>query len=134
MDFDGGRIQAYGLDTDAYDVLALPLFEDVIPHAALGPAIHAGVDGMPISEAFGQAAPLTAVLGDLEQGVQPVPVVEFYVAALAGKTGSNTLVLRFGDLHADTVSQNYKLVLTRSSRVEGCGLMSFNVDPRVNEP
>jgi len=100
MDFDGGRIQAYGLDTDAYDLLALPLFEDVIPHAALGPAIHAGVDGMPISEAFGQAAPLTAVLGDLEQGVQPVPVVELYVAALAGKTGGNTLVLRFGDLHA----------------------------------
>ena len=69
MDFDGGRIQTHGLDGDAHDLLALQLLADVIQHAVLGPAIHAGVDGMPLSEAFGQSAPLAAVLGDIEQRV-----------------------------------------------------------------
>src|ERR1700690_2739974 len=100
MDLDGGRIQAHRLDADAYDLLALQLLEDLIQHAALGPAIHARVDGMPISEAFGQSAPLTTLLGDIKQGVEQLQVGQLYVAALAGKTGGNTLVLRFGDLHA----------------------------------
>ena len=98
MDFDGGRIQAHGLN--AHNLLALQLFEDLIQHAALGPAVHAGVDGMPISEAFGQSAPLAAVLGNIEQGVQQLQVVELHIAALTGKAGGNTLVLRLGDLHA----------------------------------
>src|SRR3974377_2204408 len=115
MHFDGGRIQAHSLDADAHDLLALQLLEDLIQHAVLGPAVHAGIDGMPISEAFGQAAPLAAVLGDIEQGVQQLQVVQRYVAPLAGKTGGNTLVLRFGDLHARSITQNYRLVLTGPS-------------------
>src|ERR1035438_7908471 len=100
MDFDGGRIQAHGLDANAHDLLALQLLEDPIQHAVLGPAVHAGVDGVPRSEAFGQAAPLAAVLGHIEQGVQQLQVVDLYIAALAGKSGGNMLILRFGDLHA----------------------------------
>ena len=99
MHLDGGRIQAHDLDADAHDLLALQLLEDLIQHPVLGPAIHASVDGMPISKAFGQSAPLAAMLGHIEQGVQQLPVVELYIAALPGKTGGNTLVLRFGDLH-----------------------------------
>jgi hypothetical protein len=98
--FDGSRIQAHGLDADAHDLLALQLLEDLIQHPVLGPAIHASVDGMPISEAFGQSAPLAAVLSDVEQRIQQLQVIQLYVAALTRKTGGNTLVLRFGDLHA----------------------------------
>jgi len=100
MDFDGGGIQAHGLDADAHDLLALQLLEDLIQHPVLGPAIHAGVDGVPISEAFGQSAPLAAVLGDIEQCIQQLQVVQLHIAPLPGKAGGNTLVLRFGDLHA----------------------------------
>src|ERR1039458_9602437 len=100
MDFDGGRIQTHGLDANAHHLLALQLLEDPIQHAVLGPAVDAGVDGVPRSEAFGQAAPLAAVLGHIEQGVQQLQVVDLYVAALAGKSGGNMLILRFGDLHA----------------------------------
>ena len=106
MDFDGGRIQAHGLDANAHHLLALQLLEDPIQHAVLGPAVHAGVDGVPRSEAFGQAAPLAAVLGHIEQGVQQLQVVDLYVAALAGKSGGNMLILRFGDLHVRSISQN----------------------------
>ena len=100
MDFDGGRIQAYGLNANAHNLLALQLFEDLIQHPALGPAVHTGVDGKARAEALGHAAPRAAVLGNLPQRVQLLQVVDLPVAALAGKTGGNTLVLRFGDFHA----------------------------------
>src|ERR1019366_5979397 len=100
MDFNRGGVQAHGLDADAHDLLALRLLEDLIQYPVLGPVVHAGVDGMPFSEAFGQSAPLAAVLGHIEQGVQQLQVVDLYVAALAGKSGGNMLILRFGDLHA----------------------------------
>src|SRR5271157_2908848 len=100
MHLDGGRIQAHGLDADAHDLLALQLLEDLIQHAVLGPAVHAGVDGMPISKAFGHSAPLAALLGDIEQGIQQLQVGQLDVAALPGEAGGNTLILGFGDLHA----------------------------------
>ena len=93
MDFDGGRIQAHGLDADAHDLLALQLLEDLIQYATLGPAVHAGVNGMPVAEAFGQSAPLAAMLGDIKQGVQQLQVVKLSHCRAAGKTGGNTLVL-----------------------------------------
>jgi hypothetical protein len=109
MDFDGGGIQAHGLDANAHDLLALQLFEDLIEYAVLGPAVHAGVDGMPISEAFRQSAPLAAVLGDIEQRVQQLQVMQLHIAALPRKTGGNTLVLHFGDLHAPQHSTELQL-------------------------
>ena len=100
MGFDGRRIQAHSLDADAHDLLALQLLEDAIQRATLGPAVHPGVNGVPISEAFGQSAPLATLLNDIKQGIQQLQVVQLHIAALAGKTGGNTLVLRFGDLHS----------------------------------
>src|ERR1035437_7329830 len=114
MNFDDGGIQAHRLDANAHDLLALQLFEDLIKDPALGPAVHAGIDGVPRSEAFGQAAPLAAVLGHIEQRVQQLQVVGLYVAALAGQSGGNMLVLRF-DLHVRSISQDYELVLTLPS-------------------
>jgi hypothetical protein len=52
MHFDGGRIQRHRLDADAHDLFALQLLEDRVQHATLGPAVHAGVDGVPLAEAF----------------------------------------------------------------------------------
>jgi hypothetical protein len=54
-----------------------------------------------------QSAPLTAVLGDIEQRVQELKIGDPYVAALTGKTGGNTSVLLLGNLHA--VQLNTKL-------------------------
>jgi len=99
VNFDAGRIPAHNLDADADDLLVLQLLEDAIQRAALGPAVHAGVNGMPISEALGQSAPRTTLLGDIEQGIQQLQVLQLHITALPGKTGGNTLVLRFGDLH-----------------------------------
>src|SRR5271167_1965348 len=115
MNLDDSRIQTHGFDTDTYDLLALQLLEDLVQHATLGPAVHAGIDGMPRAEALGHAAPLAAVLGDIQQRVQQLQVVDLHVAALAGKTGGNTQVLRFGDLHAAQHSTELRISVNTPS-------------------
>ena len=100
MHFHAGGIQTDRFNANAYQLLALQLLKHRIQHATLGPAIHTGVDGMPWTKAFGQSAPLAAVLGDIEQGVEKLQVRHPYISALTGKTGGNTLVLLRGDLHA----------------------------------
>ena len=57
MNFDRGRIQAPRLDADARQLFVLLRGEHGVQHAALGPAVHARIDGMPRTEALGQAAP-----------------------------------------------------------------------------
>ena len=99
MHFDGGQIQAHGLDPNAHQLLALELFKDHLQHAVLGPAVHAGVDGVPRTKTLGQSAPLAALLGDIEQRIEKLQMADPYVTALTGKTGRNTLVLLLGDPH-----------------------------------
>ena len=95
-----------GLDLDAHDLLALQTLEDVIQHAALGPAIHAGVDRVPRAKTLGQTAPFAALFGDIEKGVEKLQVGDFDVAALPRQAGLDAMQLRFGDLHPFIISQN----------------------------
>ena len=70
MHLDDGGIHFDGFDRDAHDLLALQLLEDLIEHAVLGPAIHAGINGVPRAETIGQTAPFASLLGHEEQGVE----------------------------------------------------------------
>jgi hypothetical protein len=105
MHLHDGRVHLDGFDLDVHDLLPLQLLEDMIQHAILGPAIHAGIDGMPGAETFGQSAPLTALLGDKEQGVEELQVGHFHIAALPRQARLDALELRFADLHLLTIPQ-----------------------------
>lgn len=80
MHFDAGTVQRNGSDLDADDLLLLQLLEDPVEHAALGPAVHACVDGVPVAESFGQATPLAAMFGHIENGVEHLEVGQAGVA------------------------------------------------------
>lgn len=100
MHFHDGRVHRNRLDANADQLLTLQLFEDRVEHAVLRPTVHAGVDGVPVAKALGQAAPLAALLGDIEDGVQNRQVRQTDVAALARQDGLDTAVLLLCDLHA----------------------------------
>ena len=53
MHFDRRTVQGYRFDLDPHDLIVLQLREYAIQHAVLGPAIHAGVDGVPVAESLG---------------------------------------------------------------------------------
>jgi len=99
MHLDDGRVHLDRLDPDAHDLLALQLFKDAIQHTILGPAIHAGIDGVPVAEPLRQPAPLAAVLGYIQQRVEKLHIRQRNVAPLPGEAGRDAMVLRLGDLH-----------------------------------
>ena len=99
MHLDDGRVQFYGLDLNAHDLLPLQSFQDAIQHAVLGPAIHARVEGVPVAKPLRQSAPLASLLGHVQQRVEHLPVGKADVASLARKAGFDTKVLRRSEFH-----------------------------------
>ena len=104
MHLDDGGVHFDGFNLDAHDLLALQQLKHVIEHATLGPAVHAGVNGMPGAETLGQAAPLAAMLGDKQQGVQELQIGDPDVAPLARQRSLNATKLLLGDLHLLTIT------------------------------
>src|SRR5271170_7192709 len=100
MHLDDGGVEFDGSNLDAHDLLALQLLKDAVQYAVLRPAVHAGVNGVPVAETLRQAAPFAPLLGDIEDRVQHREIAQAHIAALPGKTGLDAAVLRFGNLHA----------------------------------
>jgi hypothetical protein len=63
MNHYAGAVERNGLYSDTDDLLMLKLLKHTAQNTALCPAVHAGLEGMPVAKAFGQAAPLAAMLG-----------------------------------------------------------------------
>ena len=99
MDFDAGAVQAHCLDLDAHDLVSLEPLEHAVEHPLLGPAAHARVDRVPVAEAFRQAAPIAAVLDDVEDGVDHLEVGDLDVSALLGEERGDALELLSCDFH-----------------------------------
>ena len=80
-----GRVHFDRFDLNAHDLLPLQTLEDMIQDTVLGPAIHAGIDGVPRAESLGQSAPLAALLSNIEQRVKKLQVGHLHVAPLTGQ-------------------------------------------------
>lgn len=113
MHLDDGRVQLDGFDLEAHDLLPLQALEDALQHAALGPAVHARIDGVPVAETLGQSAPLAALLSHVQQCVEHLQVGETNIAPLPRQAGFDTTVLCLGDFHIPKHTTIFYLVLTR---------------------
>jgi hypothetical protein len=99
MHFDHGTVQTHRFDPDTHDLSMLQLFKNPIQYTALGPAIHPGIDRVPIAEPLGQTAPLAAMLGHVQDRIENEQVRMADVAALFRQTVLDLLVLRFVEFH-----------------------------------
>lgn len=106
MHLDCSAVQRDGIDLDPDDLSMLQTLKHAIQHAGLRPATPAGVDGMPTTEAFGQASPFATLLGNVQDGIQDLKVRKADVAALTRQAVLNQAILLFGDLHAESISQS----------------------------
>lgn len=82
------------------------MFEHPVEHTAFAPAVHAGVEGMPIAKAWGQLAPLAVMLGHVQDGVEYGEVVQTDIATLHWQAVGNLIELGLGDLHAQNFAPN----------------------------
>jgi len=110
MHFDDSAVQADRLDLDAHDLSMLQFLEHAIEYSALGPAIHARIDGVPIAEAIGQSAPFATVLSHVQDRIDYAQIRMAYVAPLLGQAMLDLAVLRFGDFHPRSMPYTYPLV------------------------
>jgi len=103
MHLDDGAVERDRFDLDAHDLSMLQLLEHPIQHSQLGPTVHAGVNGVPVAKALGQAAPLATVLAHIQDGVQDLQVGKTDVAPLSRKATLDLFVLGRCDFHAQIV-------------------------------
>jgi hypothetical protein len=70
MHFDRGAIQAHMLAADRQNLLLLQPGEDPVQYPRFTPAIHPGVDRMPVAKLFWQAAPFATMLYHIKQDIE----------------------------------------------------------------
>jgi len=99
MHFDHRAVQTHRFDPDPHDLSMLQLFKNPIQYATLGPAIHPGIDRVPIAEPLGQTAPLAAMLGHVQDRIEHEQIRMADVATLFRQTVLDLLVLRFVEFH-----------------------------------
>ena len=85
--------------------MPLQLLEHPVEYPALGPAVHAHVDGVPVAEAGRQPSPFAAMLGHVEDGIEYLQVRQADVAALHREVRGNAGVLSFRDLHPRMIAR-----------------------------
>jgi hypothetical protein len=74
MHFYPRRVQAERLNAEAHHLLSWQLLENPVQRTAFRPAVHARIDGMPGAEPLRQTPPLASVLGNVEYGIEKLPV------------------------------------------------------------
>ena len=104
MDPDDGTVQGHGFDLHADDLRMLQLGKYAIQHPALRPTIHASINGVPVAKPLGQTAPFAPLLGDVQDGVEHVQIVERYVAALPRQPRLDLARLGVGDFHGRSIA------------------------------
>ena len=104
MDLDDGAVQGHGFDLHAEDLRMLQLSKDAIQHPAFRPPIHARIDRVPVAESLGEPAPFAALLGDVQDGVEHVQIVERHVAAWRRQPRLDLAILSVGDFPVRSLS------------------------------
>ena len=70
------------LQLDPPELFLLEVGEHPVKDTGLRPAIHPGVDGRPPPEPGRSSSPLAPMLGDVQDGIEHVPVRDAHVAWL----------------------------------------------------
>ena len=104
MDLDDGAVHRHRLELDAHDLLSLQVFEHLVQHPVLRPAVHPRIDGVPIAKSRRQPSPFAAMFGDIQDGVEYLPVRKAYIAALDRQAWRDAFVLSFGEFHPKRIA------------------------------
>ena len=106
MDLDDGAIHRYCLELDTHDLLSLQIFEHLVQHPVLRPAVHPGVDGVPIAKSCRQSSPFAGMFSDIQDGIEHLPVRKAYIAPLDREMWRDAFVLRMGEFHPKMDTMN----------------------------
>ena len=101
MHRDTGAGQRHRLELDADNLFSLQLLEDPVEHPVLRPPLHPQGDGVPVAKPCRYPAPFAALLGDLQDGVEPLLVCMGDVAALPRQVWRDPFALSLCQFHPE---------------------------------
>jgi len=76
MNFYAGTVERDRLNFNGNELFPLEILKNPVESAFFTPAVHTGVNGVPVSEFFRQPAPLTAVFQNIENGVDYIEIIQ----------------------------------------------------------
>ncbi len=82
----------------------LQLGQDAIQHPPLRPPVQTRIDRGPVPEPLGQAAPFAAMLGDVQDRVEDLQIVERDVPALCPQVSLDVLILSLGEFPVRSIA------------------------------
>ena len=91
------------LAADRQNLLLLQPGEDPVQHSRFTPAIHPGVDRMPVTKLFWQAAPFATMLYHIKQGIEQFQITHAHIATLPRQAIGDPLILTLSKLIATTL-------------------------------
>ena len=63
-----------GVELDAHYLFSLQMFEYPGEHSVLGPAVHAGVDGVPFAKPRRQSPPRATMLSNIQDCIEHLEI------------------------------------------------------------
>ena len=72
----------HGFELDTHDLLELQVFARPTQNPIIGPAVHSRVNVVPIAESLRQSSPFAALFGDIQNGIEHLPVLNVHTATL----------------------------------------------------
>ena len=97
------RVQGERFDVNPHKLIHLKFLEDSCQHAIFCPAVHARVDGMPAAKTLGEAAPLAAMLGDIQDRVEHLQIRQLHVSTLHWQALFDVRVLLLSEFHLENI-------------------------------
>lgn len=104
MNLDDGTVQRHDFELHTDDLRLLQLGKDTIQYPTFRPSVHARIDRVPVPKPRGKATPVTPLLGDIQDRVQDMQVVERDVAALERQAGLDVTILSLGEFHVRSIA------------------------------
>ena len=105
MNFDDRAVEREVPATDMKNIIMLQSLEDSVKHTVFAPAVHAGVDAVPIAEAAWKPSPFAPMFEDIQHRVQHREVVNCDIASLTGKTVSYFFIPLLCYFHTATITE-----------------------------
>ena len=79
-------------------------------NSVFGPAVHAGVDGMPSAKPRRQSPPLATMLSNIQDCIEHPQIRNAYIAALYWKERCDAFVLVLCEFHAPMITYSTPIV------------------------
>ena len=107
MNLDNSAVKRKNLDFDGNEPLALKPLKNSGEGAVFAPAVHPGINGMPVAEFFWETPPLAAIFRDVEDGIENLEIIQGNISPLPREAIGDAFIMFFGYVHGASIPHKH---------------------------